>query len=72
MAVPALTVELSGLWHLDASEIGWLGGIYFADYAIVLPFLPGFTNRFDDRSVYAAALTGTGAALGMALFADGF
>ncbi len=73
MAVPALAMELSGLWHLDASEIGWLGGIYFAGYAMALPFLPGFTNRFDDRSVYAAAaLTGAGAALGMALFADGF
>ncbi|MFP6773216.1 MAG: MFS transporter [Alphaproteobacteria bacterium] len=73
MAVPALAMELSGIWHLDASEIGWLGGIYFAGYAMALPFLPGLTNRFDDRAVYAAAaLTGAGAALGMALFADGF
>jgi hypothetical protein len=40
MAVPALSVVLAPLWGMDASEIGWLGGIYFAGYALTLPFLP--------------------------------
>jgi len=41
MAVPALSVDLAALWQLNASEIGWLGGIYFAGYAVALPFITG-------------------------------
>ncbi len=73
MAVPALSIELAALWQLDASEIGWLGGIYFAGYAVALPFLTGAANRIDGRIVYAvAALISMAASFGVALFADGF
>lgn len=73
MAVPALTVDLAALWQLDAAEIGWLGGIYFAGYAVALPFLTGAANRTDGRVVYAvAALISAAASFGVALFADGF
>ncbi|MEM9683236.1 MAG: MFS transporter [Pseudomonadota bacterium] len=73
MAVPALSVELAGLWQLDASQLGWLGGIYFAGYSLALPFLAGAANRMDGRIVYAAsALISAVASIGIALFADGF
>ena len=73
MAIPALSVELAVLWELDASQIGWLGGIYFAGYAVALPFLTGAANRMDGRIVYlVAALIGAAASFCVALFADGF
>ncbi len=73
VAVPALSVELAILWEMDASQIGWLGGIYFSGYAVALPFLTGAANRMDGRIVYAvAALISTVASFSVALFADGF
>ena len=73
MAVPALTVELADEWQLTASEIGWLGGIYFAGYALALPFLTGATSRMDGRIVYViAALISAIASVMAALFADNF
>ncbi|MBL6951475.1 MAG: MFS transporter [Alphaproteobacteria bacterium] len=73
MAIPALSVELAALWEMDASRIGWLGGIYFAGYAVALPFLSGAANRMDGRIVYLiAALISATASFSVAIFADGF
>jgi MFS family permease len=73
MAVPALTVELADEWQLTASEVGWLGGIYFAGYTLALPFLTGATSRMDGRIVYViAALISAIASVMAALFADKF
>ncbi len=73
MAVPALAVDLAALWRLDASQLGWLGGIYFAGYAVALPFLTGAADRMDGRIVYVlAALINAAASFSVALFADGF
>jgi MFS family permease len=73
MAIPALSVELAVLWEMDASRLGWLGGIYFAGYAMALPFLTGAANRIDGRIVYlVAALISAAASFSVTLFADGF
>lgn len=73
MAVPAVVVELSAQWSLDAAQIGWLGGIYFAGYAVGLPFLSGAADRIDGRAAYATSAAIAGAAsLAFAGFADGF
>ena len=73
LTVPALSVDLAALWQLDATELGWLGGIYFAGYALALPFLAGAADRIDGRIVYAAcALTNAAASLCIAGFGDGF
>ena len=73
MAVPSLILELSARWRMDATEVGWLGGIYFAGYAAALPFMSGAANRMDGRIVYtASAVIGALASLCFALFADGF
>lgn len=73
MTVPAVIVELARQWSLDAAEIGWLGGIYFAGYAVGLPFLSGIAGRVDGRSAYAASAVTAGiASLAFALCAAGF
>lgn len=73
MAVPAVIVELAGAWSLDASQIGWLGGIFFAGYAAGLPLLSGAAARTNERVVYAiSALIAALASLGFATLAEGF
>ncbi|MEQ9124579.1 MAG: MFS transporter, partial [Alphaproteobacteria bacterium] len=73
MAVPSLIPQLSELWRLDEAEIGGLGSIYFAGYALALPFMSGAAGRMDGRLVYAfSAVVGACASLGFALLADGY
>src|SRR5215471_10425562 len=65
--------EIAAAWSLDASQSGWIGGIYFAGYAISVPFLASATDRMDGRWLYVgSALLGAAASLAFALFADGF
>lgn len=73
MAVPAVVLELTAEWSLDAAEIGWLGGIYFAGYAVGLPFLSGAAGRLDGRLAYAASAAIAGlASFAFAIGASGF
>lgn len=73
MAVPSLMLELSTLWGMGETEIGWLGGVYFAGYAIALPFISGAAGRMDGRVVYAVATVVIAAAsLSFAFLADGY
>jgi MFS family permease len=73
MAVPAVVLELAEEWRLDAAEIGWLGGIYFAGYAVGLPFLSGAAGRVDGRFAYAASAAIAGlASFAFAVGASGF
>jgi MFS family permease len=63
--------EIAGEWSLDASESGWIGGIYFAGYAIAVPFLSSATDRIDGRRLYiGSALLGAFASIAFAAFAD--
>jgi MFS family permease len=73
MAVPAVVLELTREWSLDAAEIGWLGGIYFAGYAIGLPFLSAAAGRVDGRLAYVASAAIAGvASFAFAIGASGF
>ena len=73
MAVPAVIVDLARVWSLDAAQIGWLGGIYFAGYAAGLPFLAGVAGRMDGRIVYvASAAIAAAGSFGFATLAQGF
>ena len=73
MAVPAVIVELASEWSLDAAQIGWLGGIYFAGYAVGLPFLSGAAGRRDGRAAYvASAVIAAIASFAFAVQATGF
>jgi MFS family permease len=73
MTFPAVLPEVSADWQLSASEAGWIGGIYFAGYAIAVLFLVGATDRFDGRwIVVGSSLLGAGASFAFAGLADGF
>ena len=73
MTFPAVLPEVSADWQLSASEAGWIGGIYFAGYAIAVLFLVGATDHFDGRwIVVGSSLLGAGASFAFAGLADGF
>lgn len=73
MTFPAVLPGLAAEWPLSASEAGWIGGIYFAGYAVAVPFLASATDRIDGRWLYmASALLGAVASLAFAALAHGF
>jgi MFS family permease len=73
MTFAATLHEIAVDWSLDASESGWIGGIYFAGYAIAVPFLASATDRMDGRWLYVgSALLGAAASFAFAFFAHGF
>jgi predicted MFS family arabinose efflux permease len=73
MTFAATLPEITGDWSLSASEAGWIGGIYFAGYAIAVPFLASATDRINGRWVYVgSALLGALASFAFAAFAHGF
>ena len=73
MTFPAVLPEVSAEWQLSASEAGWVGGIYFAGYAIAVLFLVGATDHFDGRWIVGgSSLLGAGASFAFAELADGF
>jgi MFS family permease len=73
MTFAAVLPEIAADWSLSASEAGWIGGIYFAGYAIAVPFLASATDRMDGRWLYiGSALLGAIASFAFAAFAHGF
>src|ERR1700751_3438904 len=73
MTFAATLHEIADDWSLSASESGWIGGIYFAGYAVAVPFLASATDRMDGRRLYiGSALLGAVASLAFAIFAHGF
>jgi MFS family permease len=73
MTYAAALPEIASDWSLSASEAGWIGGIFFAGYAVAVPFLASATDRIDGRRLYiVSALLGTGASFGFAAWAHGF
>ena len=73
MTFAATLPEIAADWALDASQSGWIGGIFFAGYAAAVPFLASATDRIDGRWVYiGGALLGAVASFAFAAFAHGF
>src|SRR5690348_10786489 len=73
MTFAATLHEIAADWALDAGDAGWIGGIYFAGYAVAVPFLASATDRVDGRWVYAgSALLGAAASFAFGFFAHGF
>ncbi len=70
---PALLPQFIGEWQLSNTEAGWINGIFFGGYSLAVPVLASLTDRVDGRYIYliSAALSAL-AALGFALYADGF
>src|SRR5215467_9097657 len=72
MTFAATLHEIAADWSLDASQSGWIGGVYFAGYAVAVPFLASATDRMDGRWLYiCSALLGATASFAFALFAHG-
>lgn len=73
MTFPATLHEIASAWSLNAGESGWIGGIYFAGYALAVPFFTSATDRFDGRRLYiASAVVGTASSFAFAAYAHGF
>ena len=72
-ALPALLPGYIDRWALSKTEAGWLIGIFFAAYVMMVPVLVALTDRVPVRRVY---LLGTGLTaishIGFALIAAGF
>ena len=72
-ALPALLPDYIARWNLSKTEAGWIVGIFFAAYVVMVPVLVALTDRVPVRRVY---MLGTGLTslshFGFALFADGF
>jgi MFS family permease len=72
MTFAATLPEIAADWALNASEAGWIGGIYFAGYAMAVPFLASASDRMDGRWLYVgSALLGAAASFAFAAFAHG-
>lgn len=72
-ALPALLPGYIVRWDLSKTEAGWLVGIFFAAYVVMVPVLVALTDRAPVRRVYLFGTSLTALAhLGFALIADGF
>ena len=72
-ALPALLADYIGRWNLSKTEAGWLVGIFFAAYVVMVPVLVAMTDRVRMRRIYMLGTSLTALShFGFALFADGF
>ncbi|PYN71282.1 MAG: hypothetical protein DMD90_00135, partial [Candidatus Rokuibacteriota bacterium] len=63
----------TGAWSLSNTEAGWISGIYYAAYTIVVPLLSSLTDRVDPKRVYLGSVALTAVAFaGFAWVATGF
>src|SRR6516165_6267275 len=73
MTFAATLNEIAVDWSLNATQSGWIGGIYFAGYAMAVPFSSSATDRIDGHWLYlCSALLGSAASFALAAFGHGF
>jgi len=71
--VAALLPTLIPAWSLSNTEAGWISGIYYAAYTVVVPLLSSLTDRVDPKRIYLASVALTAVAFtGFAWVATGF
>ena len=71
MTFPATLPQITAVWGLSAGQAGWIGGIYFAGYAVAVPFLSGASDYIDGRWLLTgSALLGAAASLAFGFCAD--
>src|SRR2546422_2119802 len=71
--VAALLPTLITAWSLSNTEAGWISGIYYAAYTVVVPLLSSLTDRVDPKRVYLGSVALTAVAFaGFAWIATGF
>jgi MFS family permease len=71
--VAALVPTLIPVWSLTNTEAGWISGIYYAAYTLVVPLLSSLTDRVDPKRIYLGSVALTAIAFfGFAWVATGF
>src|SRR5437879_7186884 len=71
--VAALIPTLIPAWSLSNTEAGWISGIYYAAYTLVVPLLSSLTDRVDPKRIYLGSVALTALAFaGFACVATGF
>jgi MFS family permease len=71
--VAALLPTLIPAWSLSNTEAGWISGIYYAAYTLVVPLLSSLTDRVDPKRIYLASVALTAVAFaGFAWVSTGF
>lgn len=69
----ALAPKLAREWALSNTEVGWIAGIYYGGYALVVPVLAALTDRMDSRRIHlASAGVGAAALMCFSWLAQGF
>ncbi|HEX6978760.1 MAG TPA: MFS transporter [Alphaproteobacteria bacterium] len=70
---PALMPEFITAWDLSNAEAGWIAGVYYLGYMLLVTPAVALTDRYDARSIFVLGCAVTGVAtLAFAAFADGF
>src|SRR5437867_1853054 len=71
--VAALLLTLISAWSLSNTEAGWISGIYYAAYTVVVPLLSSLTRSVGPKGVYLGSVGLTAVAFaGFAWVATGF
>jgi len=72
-SVAALIPTLIPAWSLTNTEAGWISGIYYAAYTLIVPLLSSLTDRVDPKRIYLGSVALTAVAFaGFAWAATGF
>ena len=72
-SVAALLPTLIPAWSLTNTEAGWISGIYYAAYTLVVPVLSSLADRVDPKRIYLGSVALTAVAFaGFAWVATGF
>jgi MFS family permease len=72
-SVATVLPTLISAWSLSNTEAGWISGIYYAAYTLVVPLLSSLTDRVDAKRIYLGSVALTAVAFaGFAWIASGF
>jgi len=72
-AFPALQPGFVGAWGLSNTDAGWINGIFYGGYLVLVPVLASLTDRVPPKRIYFLSMALTGlSSLGFALLAEGF
>lgn len=70
---PALMPDFISAWELTNTEAGWIAGVYYLGYMLLVTPAVTLTDRYDARLIFVLGCAVTGiSTIAFALFADGF
>lgn len=70
---PALLTDFIGVWGLTNTEAGWIAGVYYLGYMLLVTPAVMLTDRIDARLIFIVGSAVTGVStLAFAAFADDF